>query len=91
MPIRHLINGAHFVQEPVAEVTYYHVELPAHDVILAEGARGNLSRRRQSRRLRQWSLRRPPAARKRFQQRPLARQAMRERVAAQHRFARGHA
>ncbi len=37
VPIRHLINGCTVVQEWVAQVTYYHVELPAHDVILAEG------------------------------------------------------
>ncbi len=37
IPIRHLINGITIVQEPVDDVTYYHVELAAHDVILAEG------------------------------------------------------
>ncbi len=37
VPVRHLINGSTIVQEPVAEVTYYHVELATHDVILAEG------------------------------------------------------
>jgi hypothetical protein len=37
VPVRHLINGSTVVQEPVDEVTYYHVELAAHDVILAEG------------------------------------------------------
>ena len=35
--IRYLVNGSPVVQEPVDEVTYYHVELEAHDVILAEG------------------------------------------------------
>ena len=37
VPVRHLINGCTVVQEWVAEVTYYHVELATHDVILAEG------------------------------------------------------
>jgi hypothetical protein len=37
IPIRYLINGATIVQEAAESVTYYHVELPAHDVILAEG------------------------------------------------------
>jgi hypothetical protein len=37
VPARFLINGAGIVQERVAEVTYYHLELPRHDVISAEG------------------------------------------------------
>jgi hypothetical protein len=37
IPVRHLIDGSTIVQEPVDEVTYYHVELATHDVILAEG------------------------------------------------------
>jgi len=37
IPIRHLINGASIVREPVDEVTYWHVELPQHDILLAEG------------------------------------------------------
>ena len=37
VPARHLVNGASIVQERVARVTYYHVQLPRHDVILAEG------------------------------------------------------
>ena len=37
IPIRYLINGRTIVQEPVERVTYYHVELDQHDVILAEG------------------------------------------------------
>ena len=37
IPIRHLINGATIVQVPVDEVTYHHVELEAHDLLLAEG------------------------------------------------------
>jgi hypothetical protein len=37
IPVRCLLNGQTIVQERRAEVTYWHVELPAHDVILAEG------------------------------------------------------
>jgi hypothetical protein len=37
IPIRYLVNGRTIVQEPVDQVTYYHVELSCHDVILAEG------------------------------------------------------
>jgi autotransporter passenger strand-loop-strand repeat protein len=37
IPIKHLINGSSIVQVPVDEVTYYHVELPEHDVLVAEG------------------------------------------------------
>ena len=37
IPVRYLVNGATIVQEPAARVTYWHIELPAHDVILAEG------------------------------------------------------
>jgi hypothetical protein len=37
IPIKHLINGTSIAQVPVDEVTYYHVELPEHDVLLAEG------------------------------------------------------
>jgi hypothetical protein len=43
IPIRHLLNGASIVQEPVAEVRYFHVELAGddgaavHDVLLAQG------------------------------------------------------
>jgi hypothetical protein len=37
IPIRHLINGSTIVQEPIDEVTYYHVELETHDVVVAEG------------------------------------------------------
>ncbi len=36
IPIRYLINGRTIVQELVADVTYFHLELPAHAVILAE-------------------------------------------------------
>jgi collagen type I alpha len=37
IPVRHLINGRTIAQEAVAEITYHHVELLAHDVLLAEG------------------------------------------------------
>ena len=37
IPIKHLINGTTIEQVPMDEVTYYHVELPEHDLLLAEG------------------------------------------------------
>ncbi len=37
VPIRHLLNGASIRQVPADRITYFHVELPAHDVLLAEG------------------------------------------------------
>jgi autotransporter-associated beta strand protein len=37
IPIKHLINGRTITQETRAGVTYYHVELDQHDVLLAEG------------------------------------------------------
>ena len=37
VPVRFLMNGATVVQEPVEAITYWHVELPTHDVLLAEG------------------------------------------------------
>ena len=37
IPVRYLVNGKSIVQEQCDEVTYYHVELPSHEVILAEG------------------------------------------------------
>ena len=37
VPIRLLIDGTGIQQVPVDEITYYHVELARHDVILAEG------------------------------------------------------
>jgi hypothetical protein len=37
VPIRTLVNGRSIVQERWPEVSYYHVECPVHDVILAEG------------------------------------------------------
>jgi hypothetical protein len=37
VPIRHLINGVSIVQETRDAVTYWHLELDRHDVVLAEG------------------------------------------------------
>jgi autotransporter passenger strand-loop-strand repeat protein len=37
IPIRHLVNGATITQDAVDEVMYWHVELPVHDVIFADG------------------------------------------------------
>ena len=37
IPIRYLINGATIVQEQVGTVTYWHVELARHALILADG------------------------------------------------------
>jgi len=37
IPVKHLINGSTIVQRRVHAVTYYHIELPRHDVVLAEG------------------------------------------------------
>jgi hypothetical protein len=37
VPVRHLINGVSIVQETRERITYWHVELDRHDVILAEG------------------------------------------------------
>jgi hypothetical protein len=37
IPIRHLINGSTIVQVAVDHVTYHHVELPRHEVLLAQG------------------------------------------------------
>ena len=36
VPIRYLANGASIAQEEVASVTYFHIELATHDVLLAE-------------------------------------------------------
>jgi hypothetical protein len=38
VPARHLIDGIAIRQDACDAVTYFHVELPQHDVILAEGA-----------------------------------------------------
>jgi hypothetical protein len=37
IPVRHLINGRTIAQEKVDRVSYYHVELTRHAVLLAEG------------------------------------------------------
>lgn len=37
IPVKYLVNGHSIVQMPMDEVTYYHIELPRHDVVLAEG------------------------------------------------------
>jgi hypothetical protein len=37
IPIKHLLNGTTVWQTSVAEVTYYHIELATHDLLLAEG------------------------------------------------------
>jgi hypothetical protein len=37
IPIRSLVNGDSIRQEHVASVTYFHVEVPTHDVLFAEG------------------------------------------------------
>jgi len=37
IPVRYLLNGATVRQEDVSAVTYYHVELSRHAVLLAEG------------------------------------------------------
>ena len=36
VPVRHLINGTTIAQLPRAVVVYYHIELPNHDLVLAE-------------------------------------------------------
>jgi hypothetical protein len=37
IPVRHLLNAATVRQEAAAAITYWHVELDRHDVLLAEG------------------------------------------------------
>jgi hypothetical protein len=37
VPVRYLVNGLSIAQEAAEAITYYHVELDAHDVLLAEG------------------------------------------------------
>ena len=37
IPIKHLINGTSIAQVPMDEVTYYHVALPEHDLLSADG------------------------------------------------------
>jgi hypothetical protein len=36
IPVKHLINGTTIVRTPVDTVTYFHVELPEHAVLLAD-------------------------------------------------------
>jgi hypothetical protein len=37
VPVKHLINGTSIARMPVDTVIYYHVELPSHDLLLANG------------------------------------------------------
>jgi hypothetical protein len=37
IPIRHLTNDTTITQVPVDDITYTHIELPRHEVVLAEG------------------------------------------------------
>ncbi len=37
VPARFLVNDTTIVQEPVGQVEYFHVELPKHDLLIAEG------------------------------------------------------
>jgi hypothetical protein len=37
VPVRHLVNGVSIVQETRDAITYWHVELDRHDIVLAEG------------------------------------------------------
>jgi hypothetical protein len=37
IPVKHLTNGTSIAQVAVDAVTYFHVELPEHSVLLAEG------------------------------------------------------
>jgi hypothetical protein len=37
IPAKILINGLNVAQQPMASVDYYHIELPRHDILLAEG------------------------------------------------------
>jgi hypothetical protein len=37
IPVKYLVNGTSIAQVPVDTVTYFHVELPRHAVLLAEG------------------------------------------------------
>ncbi len=38
VPAALLVNGSTIDRVPVADITYFHLELPQHDVVLAEGA-----------------------------------------------------
>jgi hypothetical protein len=37
VPVKLLVNGGSIAQVPADHITYYHLELPRHDVVLAEG------------------------------------------------------
>ncbi len=37
IPIKHLVNGSSIAPAPRDEVTYYHIELATHELLLAEG------------------------------------------------------
>jgi hypothetical protein len=37
IPIRYPINRSSITQAPMETVCYYHIELPRHDVVLAQG------------------------------------------------------
>ena len=37
LPVKHLVNGLTVLQEPAATAHYFHIELAAHDILLAEG------------------------------------------------------
>ncbi|WP_246736962.1 Hint domain-containing protein [Methylobacterium sp. DB0501] len=37
VPVMCLVNGTSIAREPVSSVTYWHVELDSHDILLAEG------------------------------------------------------
>ena len=37
IPVRHLVNGVSIAPDPREVVTYWHIELDLHDVLLAEG------------------------------------------------------
>ena len=53
IPVRYLVNGTTIVQTPVDAITYWHLELPVHAVILRRRpARRKLSRHWQPRRIR---------------------------------------
>jgi collagen type I alpha len=36
IPVKRLINGSTIAQMPVDRITYYHIELPRHDVLITE-------------------------------------------------------
>jgi len=37
IPVKHLVNGRSIVQVPMGRVRYCHIELPQHDIVLAQG------------------------------------------------------